>query len=92
MREYEQALADYRKYINLEPMDTDAYLLRAKANLLMGNTAEASSDVEVFYSLAESMEPWRIELLEPYETLRTDWERLMWMNEAVSPGALLPGL
>ncbi len=92
LEDYPQAIDNYRMYIELEPTDVDAYLLRAKANLLWGYRDTALLDIESYYSLAESMEPWRIELLEPYETLRTDQERLMWMDEAVSPGALLSGL
>lgn len=92
LEDYQQAIADYRMYIDLEPTDVDAYLLRARANLLWGYRDEALSDVEIFYSLAESAEPWRLEpLVEPYKDLRTDSERLMWLDEAVSPGVLLPG-
>lgn len=92
LEDYQQAIADYRMYIELEPTDVDAYLLRARANLLWGYRDKALSDVEIFYSLAESAEPWRLEpLVEPYKDLRTDSERLMWLDEAVSPGVLLPG-
>lgn len=88
---YQQAIDDYRMYIELEPTDVDAYLLRARANLLWGYRDEALLDIETFYSLAESAEPWRLKpLVEPYEDLRTDRERLMWLNDAVSPDVLLP--
>ena len=91
LEDYQQSIADYRMYIELEPTDVDAYLLRARANLLWGYRDEALSDVEIFYSLAESAEPWRLEpLVKPYKDLRTDSERLMWLDEAVSLGVLLP--